>query len=319
MNQWNHQARKALKGAKQSNDFFDIQVFEDKNFPIKIPLEYAQLIDKTNPNDPLLRQVLPQNKKNSSSYSAEPLSDEDNSPVGGLIHKYKNRVLLIASQVCAIHCQYCFRQNFNYAQHDALSNWPQIERYINDDTNINEVILSGGDPLSLSDDKLAKLVRLIETIKHIDTLRIHTRSAVVMPSRITSELAKLLNSSRLKVIMVFHVNHAQELSDDFVQQIKQLKNLTLLNQAVLLKGVNDKVACLKSLSLALIKLNILPYYLHMLDKVSGAEDYFVEDEIALSLHQQLQTELSGYLVPKLVRDSNQKSKTWLSAIQKQKL
>lgn len=309
--QWNQQAREVLKGASQSNDYFNTHTFKEGSFPIKIPLEYAKLIDKDNPNDPLLRQVQPQTSACQSGYTLAPLNDEDNSPIDGLIHKYPNRVLLIASQVCAIHCQYCFRQNFDYSQHDALSNWTNIERYIANDNNINEVILSGGDPLSLNDQKLTGLVNSIESIKHIDTLRIHSRSAVVMPSRITSELVKLLNTTRLRVIMVFHVNHENELSAQFAKAIKQFQSVTLLNQSVLLKGVNDHVSCLKNLSLALHKIGILPYYLHMLDKVSGAENYFIDDAVAISLHQQLQTCLSGYLVPKLVRDSGKKSKTWL--------
>ena len=311
MAQWNQQARKVLKGAKISNNFFNIEAFEDSNFPIKIPLEYAQLIDKNNPDDPLLKQVMPQASIDLMGFSKSPLNDEENSPVAGLIHKYTNRVLLITSQVCAIHCQYCFRQNFNYTQHDAMSNWNEIEQYIQADKKVNEVILSGGDPLSLSDDKLKKLIHNIENIKHINAIRIHTRSAVVMPSRITSELANLLRSTRLKVVIVFHVNHSQELSAGFVQQITKLKDLTLLNQAVLLKGVNDHIDTLKKLSLDLFKVGILPYYLHMLDPVSGAERYFIEDEVALKLHQRLKSELSGYLVPRLVRDEGKSSKSWL--------
>jgi L-lysine 2,3-aminomutase len=310
-NQWSQQAREVLKGANQSNEYFNTQDFQEGNFPIKIPLEYAELIEVNNPYDPLLKQVQPQPSTCQSNYSLAPLNDEDNAPVDGLIHKYPNRVLLIASQVCAIHCQYCFRQNFNYSQHDALSNWPAIECYIVNDKNINEVILSGGDPLSLSDEKLTKLVDSIEKITHIDTLRIHTRSAVVMPSRITLDLVKLLNKTRLRVVMVFHVNHERELSAKFANVVKQFKGVTLLNQSVLLKGVNDNLTCLKNLSLALNKLSILPYYLHMLDKVAGAENYFIEDAKAIKLHKQLQACLSGYLVPKLVRDSGEEAKTWL--------
>lgn len=311
VNRWNQQARKVLKGADQSNHYFDTKSFKNKNFSIKIPLEYAELIDKNNPNDPLLLQVLPRSSSVVSGFTQAPLNDESHSPVDGLIHKYANRVLLITSQVCAIHCQYCFRQNFNYSQHDATNNWLAIERYIRQDTDINEVILSGGDPLSLSDEKLEVLIKNIEKITHIDTLRIHTRSAVVIPSRMTSKLASLLKSTRLNVAMVFHVNHAQELSNDFSQKIKQLNGLTLLNQSVLLKGVNDDVSSLKELSLALFSLGVMPYYLHMLDKVSGAEHYFIEDSVAQNLHQQLQSELSGYLVPKLVRDEGGSSKRWL--------
>jgi EF-P beta-lysylation protein EpmB len=310
-NQWHQQARKALKGAQESNDFFNITRFKNQHFPIKIPLEYANLIDKNNPHDPLLKQVMPQSKRGESGFTPEPLDDEAHSPVAGLIHKYPNRVLLIASQICAIHCQYCFRQNFNYANNDALSNWRAIADYINQNTHIHEVILSGGDPLSLSDEKLAKLVQNIENLSHIRTLRIHTRSGVVMPSRITKKLADLLKSTRLKVVMVFHINHPHEISDDFIKRLKPLKELTLLNQSVLLKGVNDELTCLIQLSLKLFKVGILPYYLHLLDKVDGAQDFLLDDDVALKLHQKLRAELSGYLVPKLVRDAGGNSKKWL--------
>ncbi|SMN16277.1 Lysyl-lysine 2,3-aminomutase [uncultured Candidatus Thioglobus sp.] len=310
-NQWNQQARKVLKGAQQSNVFFNTQAFTEVKFSIKIPLEYANLVDVNNPNDPLLRQVMPQVSNDKSDYSLSPLQDEDNSPVDGLIHKYPNRVLLIASQVCAIHCQYCFRQNFDYTQHDALSNWPEIERYISEHQEINEVILSGGDPLSLSDGKLEKLIKKLENFQHVRSLRIHSRSIVVMPSRMTTKLVEILAKTRLKVVLVTHINHANEISDEFSKNIANIANATLLNQSVLLKGVNDDLNSLKALSLKLFEVGILPYYLHMLDKVEGAQNYFVSDDKAVQLHQQLQSQLSGYLVPKLVRDSGLSSKTWL--------
>ncbi|MDB3971869.1 KamA family radical SAM protein [Candidatus Thioglobus sp.] len=311
MTQWNKQARKVLKGAKISNDFFNIQAFEDSNFPIKIPLEYAQLIDKNNPNDPLLKQVIPQASMDRTGFSQAPLNDEENSPVAGLIHKYTNRVLLITSQVCAIHCQYCFRQNFNYTEHDAMSNWSEIEQYIQADKKVNEVILSGGDPLSLSDEKLEKLIKNIENFEYVTTLRIHTRSLVVMPSRITDYLAKILAKTRLKVVLVTHINHANEISAAFSKNIAKIENVTFLNQSVLLSGVNDDISSLKQLSLKLFEVGILPYYLHMLDQVSGAENYLVNAEKATQLHLQLQAQLSGYLVPRLVRDEGKSSKTWL--------
>ena len=311
MSQWSQQARNVLKGAKISNDFFNTQAFQERNFPIKIPLEYAQLIDQNNPDDPLLKQVMPQSKIEQSGFTQEPLKDEDNSPVAGLIHKYSNRVLLITSQVCAIHCQYCFRQNFNYTQHDAISNWVEIERYISQDININEVILSGGDPLSLSDEKLEKLIQNIENFEYVTTLRIHTRSLVVMPSRITDYLAKILAKTRLKVVLVTHINHANEISAAFSKNIAKIENVTFLNQSVLLSGVNDDISSLKQLSLKLFEVGILPYYLHMLDQVSGAENYLVSAEKATQLHLQLQAQLSGYLVPRLVRDEGKSSKTWL--------
>jgi len=309
---WKHNSRNTLKGASSCNDFFQINQFEDQHFPIKIPLEFANLIDKNNPEDPLLKQVInSQTRLGSSEFSLSPLDDESNSPVEGLIHKYPNRVLLIASRVCTIHCQYCFRQNFNYAEHDALSNWLAIEDYIRAHTQINEVILSGGDPLSLSDEKLAKLIRNIENIEHVKILRLHSRSIVVAPSRITDKLVELLTKTPLKVVLVTHINHANEVSEAFIQNIGNFTNITLLNQSVLLKGVNDDLSILECLSLKLFDIGILPYYLHMLDKVKGAEHFLVSDERAIQLHQDLKNDLSGYLVPKLVRDENLNSKTWV--------
>ncbi len=312
MNTWQQDSRLSLKGAKQCNEFFQTDAFSDQSFPIKIPIDFASLIDSSNLEDPLLRQVLPQTYTFSKAdFLDEPLADDKYSPIEGLIHKYPNRVLLITSQVCAIHCQYCFRQNFNYSQHDALSNWPAIESYIKDNIQINEVVLSGGDPLSLSDDKLEKLIKNIENFTNVHTLRIHSRSVVVVPSRITEKLAKILAKTRLKVVLVTHINHEREISDGFVKNIRNFTNVMLLNQSVLLKGVNDATDTLESLSLKLFDIGILPYYLHMLDKVKGSEGFLVSDKSATDLHQQLQKRLSGYLVPKLVRDTGGESKQWL--------
>jgi EF-P beta-lysylation protein EpmB len=309
---WQHNTRNTLKGANSCNDFFQSDQFKDRHFPIKIPLEFANLIDKNNPDDPLLKQVIPfRSAQKQAEFSLSPLGDEDNAPVAGLIHKYPNRVLLITSRVCAIHCQYCFRQNFDYSGHDAMSNWLAIEDYIRSHQSINEVILSGGDPLSLSDEKLAQLIRNIENIEHIKILRVHSRSMVVTPSRITDKLVKLLTKTALKVVLVTHINHANEVSEVFIQNIGNFTNITLLNQSVLLKGVNDDLGTLERLSLKLFDIGILPYYLHMLDKVKGAEHFLISDERAIQLHQDLKGSLSGYLVPKLVRDENLKSKTWI--------
>ncbi|RUM77966.1 MAG: KamA family radical SAM protein [Candidatus Thioglobus sp.] len=309
---WQHNARNTLKGASSCNDFFQSDQFEDRHFPIKIPLEFANLIDKNNPDDPLLKQVTPsKNIQSQPEFSLSPLGDEDNAPVAGLIHKYPNRVLLITSRVCAIHCQYCFRQNFDYSGHDAISNWLAIEDYIRSHRLIDEVILSGGDPLSLSDEKLQDLIDKIQCIDHIKTLRIHSRSMVVTPSRITDHLVGVLNNTKLNVVIVLHANHVNELSNEFANAIQKLVKITLLNQSVLLKGVNDSISVLSELSLRLFDLGILPYYLHMLDKVSGAEHFLISDKRAIQLHQGLKKNLSGYLVPKLVRDENLAAKTWV--------
>ncbi|KAA0450053.1 MAG: EF-P beta-lysylation protein EpmB [Candidatus Thioglobus sp.] len=311
MDNWQHNMKSALKSADSCNKFFKTQQFQEQDFAIKIPLEFANIIDKNNPNDPLLKQVITSKSAPSTlaGFSAEPLADAKNSPVAGLIHKYKNRVLLIASRVCAIHCQYCFRQNFDYGKNDAISNWAAIEDYIKKHAEINEVILSGGDPLSLSDEKLRFLLGKIEAIKHIKTLRIHSRSAVVMPSRLTTKLLQMLNKSKLNMVLVLHINHPNEISGEFAEAIQKLDKVTLLNQSVLLKGVNDSAQVLSRLSLALFDLGILPYYLHLLDKVSGAEHFLVSDKNAFELHQELAKKLSGYLLPRLVRDENLEAKT----------
>lgn len=311
-NNWQHNTRNTLKGADNCNVFFGTQQFQDQGFPLKIPLEFANLIDKNDPNDPLLKQVISVKTQEISDFSASPLEDEKNAPMTGLIHKYPNRILLIASRVCAIHCQYCFRQNFNYSEHDAGSNWAAIETYIRQHTEINEVILSGGDPLSLSNEKLKSLIHQIESIAHIKTLRIHSRSVVVTPSRLTSELIQMLDKSTLNVVLVTHINHVNEFSDEFAKAIQKLTNVTLLNQSVLLKGVNDSVSVLSDLSQALFDLGILPYYLHLLDKVSGSEHFLVSDKNAVKLHKALSEKLSGYLVPRLVRDENLAAKTWIT-------
>jgi EF-P beta-lysylation protein EpmB len=220
-------------------------------------------------------------------------------------------VLLIASQVCAIHCQYCFRQNFDYAERDILSNWRQIEQYLQENLGINEVILSGGDPLTLSDGKIEKIVKSVEGVERIKTLRIHSRTAVVVPSRITDKLADILSKTRLKVVMVFHINHPREVSLDFINQVKKLQSLTLLNQSVLLKGVNDNASILGTLSHKLFASSIIPYYLHLLDKVIGAEHFLISDLRAKEIYRELQNSLSGYLLPKLVRDEGGESKSLL--------
>ena len=305
---WNESVRNSLKSANDCNDYFDDDRFNEGNFLIKVPLEFAERIDKSNPLDPLLLQILPKEVEITKGFMDSPVSDEKFSPVKGLIHKYSSRVLLISSSVCAIHCQYCFRQNFDYEDNDILKNWTDIENYLSKRIEVNEVVLSGGDPLTLSDKKISKILNKVESIRHIKTLRIHTRTAVVIPSRITEDLIEALNQTKLKVVIVFHINHAKEISDEFVKNIKPLRNLTLLNQSVMLKGVNDDAHTLAELSYKLFEGNILPYYLHMLDKVTGAERFLISDNLANQIYTTLQNLVPGYLLPKLVRDEGGKSK-----------
>jgi EF-P beta-lysylation protein EpmB len=298
-----------LNTTKQCNDFLQINIFNDDN-KIKIPLDYAQLIEKNNPNDPLLKQVFLDNKTTLKDFSPEPLLDSTNSPLSNIIHKYHNRVLLITTSSCNIFCRYCFRQNFPYAKTDITKNWQQIDDYLQNNTQINEVILSGGDPLSLSDEKLEFIFYNLNKIKHITTIRVHSRTFSIIKNRITPKFIEIINNSKKKVIIVSHINHPQEISSWFVQKIKKL-NCQILNQSVLLKGVNDNPQTLINLSNRLWQIGVLPYYLHTLDKVSGCEDYLVDDKTARKIYQIMQENLSGYLLPKLVRDEGKKYKTIL--------
>lgn len=308
---WQRQLQKSLKTATIINDYLGLDYFKDNPFPLKIPKQFADLINTDDSHDPLLLQVLPQINNSNTSFTKEPLLDNKNSPVNGIIHKYTNRVLLIVSSVCAIHCRYCFRQNFNYKNHDIFSNLDIIMSYLANNKAINEVILSGGDPLSISDDKLAKLITRIAKIKHIKNLRIHSRTIAIIPSRITNNFIDILHNTSLNVVIVFHINHPREITDELANNVKKLSNITLLNQSVLLNKVNNNVKTLTNLSNKLFAIGILPYYLHQLDKVEGAEHFLVDDKQAIKLHNNLKQQLSGYLVPKLVKDNNNSAKDWL--------
>lgn len=287
----------------------------NKLFPLRVTQSYASRIKPGDIDDPLLKQVLPLGAELTSpaSYTADPLAEQSFNPAPGVIHKYHGRVLLISASQCAINCRYCFRRHFDYqANTPSRAEWQEALRYIADNESIDEVILSGGDPLAVSDKQMQWLVDQIAAIPHVTRLRIHTRLPVVLPNRITSELVDTLVKTRLQCVIVVHVNHAAEIDEHVHNRLKILKkaNITLLNQSVLLKGVNDSASCLVSLSKRLFSCGILPYYLHLLDKVTGAAHFDVDEASAIALHNHLLAALPGYLVPKLVREvPNAASKT----------
>ncbi len=275
-------------------------------FAQRVPLSYVNRMQPGNPHDPLLRQVLPLIDEFTvqPGFTTDPLDEQDTAQPG-LLHKYKNRVLLIVKGGCAINCRYCFRRHFPYQENKGGKNiWQQNLDYIATHPEINEVILSGGDPLMAKDNELAWLIEGIEAIPHVNTLRIHTRLPVVIPSRITDQLCELLAQTRLNTVLITHINHANEIDQQLIQAMQKLKTagVTLLNQSVLLKGVNDSVPALVSLSDRLFTAGILPYYLHLLDKVQGAQHFLVSDEEARQLMQLVIEQLSGYLVPRLTRE-----------------
>jgi len=276
-------------------------------FPLRVTHSFVQRMQPGNSQDPLLRQVLPLEKGNINTGwgSLDPVGDHNAMQGPGLLHKYEGRVLLVSTAACAIHCQYCFRQHFPYQQANPLgTQWPATLAYLSSNHDIHEVILSGGDPLSLSDERLARIVAQLGEIPHLRTLRIHTRLPVVLPQRIVASLLNWVKKSRLKVVFVLHINHPNEINQELTDALSQLQlpGVTLLNQAVLLKGVNDSSETLVELSHRLFQTGILPYYLHQLDQVRGAAHFEVPVQTGHELISAMRDKLPGYLVPKYVKE-----------------
>ena len=278
-----------------------------ENFPLRVPLSFAACIEKGNPHDPLLRQVLPVNEELMvyPGFSHDPVGDLASVSQTGVLHKYQGRVLLINTGSCAINCRYCFRRNFPYGELQLSKQKEEAAiQALQEDSSISEVILSGGDPLLLSDSRLTRLIRQLDGIGHVRRIRIHTRLPIVLPARITDDLINTLKLSPKQLIVITHCNHANEINERVITACTLLKNsgITLFNQAVLLKGVNDNAKILTALSERLFDLGIIPYYLHLLDKATGTGHFEVSEVEALALLRQLQTALPGYLVPKLVKE-----------------
>ncbi|MCK5721769.1 MAG: EF-P beta-lysylation protein EpmB, partial [Gammaproteobacteria bacterium] len=287
-----------------------------QSFVLRAPLGYCQRIEKGNPNDPLLRQILPLDAEliSDQQFKLDPVGDLAAMEVPGLLHKYHGRVLIITTAACAVHCRYCFRRHFPYQENRAEQNWQEAIDYIQSHSDIHEVILSGGDPLSLTESRLKNLTDQLLNIPHIKTLRLHTRQPIVLPERINNELLNWLDSLPWKIVIVLHCNHANEIDSSVASALKKLQQhqVTLLNQSVLLAGVNDNTETLINLSQKLFSHHVLPYYLHMLDKVQGAKHFYVKNEKANQILDEIRQLLPGYLVPKLVKEqAGEKSKTAL--------
>lgn len=276
-------------------------------FRLRVPLGYVARMRKGDPHDPLLRQVLPVSDEleTGSGYSTDPLDEHKAMPVPGLLHKYQGRVLLTLTGACAINCRYCFRRHYAYNEHNPLNaHWRQSLDYIRQHADIKEVILSGGDPLSLPDSRLANVVGDLENIPHVKILRIHSRIPVVLPERIDTDMTSWTDATRLQLVLVIHSNHANELDTSVATALSELRcsGIRLLNQSVLLRGVNDSSRTLIDLSERLFSVGVLPYYLHQLDPVQGAAHFEVDDQAARTLMAEMRCKLPGYLVPKLVRE-----------------
>ncbi len=276
-------------------------------FPLLVPRSYVTRMRRRDPGDPLLLQVLPQTQETLflPDFHDDPVGDAQARRVPGLLQKYHGRALLITTGACAVHCRYCFRRHYPYHEEPrGLAQWQPALEAIANDSSITEVILSGGDPLVLPDGQLRLLLDQLGQISHVQRLRVHTRLPIVLPDRVTPELLQLLTGSRLTSVMVVHANHAQELAADCAAALRQLvlTGLPVLNQAVLLRGVNDSVDALANLSTRCIELGVIPYYLHQLDRVAGAAHFEVDVAKGRELIELLRLRLPGYLVPRYVAE-----------------
>lgn len=278
-----------------------------ESFPLRVPRSFAARMEKGNFNDPLLKQVLPvaDERVTFQGFSADPVGDLAAITEVGVIHKYYGRALFIMAGSCAVNCRYCFRRNFPYAEFQlSKQKQQQAISYLNQNPEISEIILSGGDPLLLSDNKLAELLQQLDGIAHLKRIRIHSRLPIALPARITEQLIQVLKRSRKQIVLVVHCNHANELNSEVKMACDKIRasGITLLNQSVLLKGINDCAVQLQELSEKLFSFGVLPYYLHLLDKAQGTGHFEVPRTEAIALMQQLQKTLPGYLVPKLAQE-----------------
>ena len=289
-------------------------ILKDSKFPLNLPLRLAQKIKKNTWDDPILLQFLPINKEKEivSGFNADPVGDHKARQSSKLLKKYQGRALLVCTSSCAMNCRFCFRQNYDYETQDKT--FAEEIELIRQDPTLSEIILSGGDPLSLSNETLTSLIRKLDQIPHLERLRFHTRFPIGIPERIDEEFLSLLEQIRLQVFFVIHSNHPSELDAQVLSALKKIQKLGIpvLNQTVLLRGVNDNITTLKALCEKLAANGILPYYLHQLDRVQGAAHFEVSEEEGRALIAELTELMSGYAVPKYVKEeAGEPSKTSL--------
>ena len=287
----------------------------ERDFPLRVTRSFIQKMQVGDWQDPLLQQILPKAEETLeiNGYSADPLQEKSSNPLPGLLHKYQSRALLTVANSCAVNCRYCFRRHFSYSENNpGKKQWQGVFSYLRNHSEINEVIYSGGDPLVANDRYLAWLTESLNEIKHLKRLRIHSRLPIVLPSRITRSFIDTLSLWQGQIVMVIHCNHPSEIDDIIAESILRMReaNITVLNQSVLLKGVNDHAPTLAELSEKLFEIGVMPYYLHQLDPVQGAAHFSIDDCQARQIEQDLRATLAGFLVPKFVRElPGQPSKT----------
>ncbi|MEO6138154.1 MAG: EF-P beta-lysylation protein EpmB [Luteimonas sp.] len=311
---WKHQWRDAVRDPRELLALLGLEPMAGRisdtaaaQFPLRVPRGFVARMRHGDPHDPLLRQVLPLDDEERlvPGFTLDAVGDAAAGLGNGILQKYQGRALLVTTGACAVHCRYCFRRHFPYEEQTAARDgWQGAIEAIRNDASIDEVILSGGDPLSLSTAKLSELTAALAPIAHVKRLRIHTRLPVVLPDRVDRELLAWICALHWPVTVVIHANHANEFNADVDSSLVRLRQTgaTLLNQSVLLRGVNDSADALVALSERAYIAGVLPYYLHQLDRVAGTAHFEVDDATALSLHAALARRLSGYLVPRLVRE-----------------
>ncbi|MCC9643104.1 EF-P beta-lysylation protein EpmB [Rhodopirellula sp. JC740] len=322
---WRHSMKRAIRSSSElrrhlnlpANDAENSIESDDHGFPVFVPLEFAARMKPGDPTDPLLRQVLPLPQEGVSvdGFSDDPVGDLNAAVAPGLLHKYHGRALAITTGACGIHCRYCFRREFPYGQNTSRgNNLDAAIDYLSRNDSIEEVLLSGGDPLTLTDEVLDRLLTRLEAISHVKRLRWHTRMPIVIPSRVTMDWIDRMKRSRLTSWVVVHCNHANELDAITGDALMSLVDagIPVLNQAVLLKDINDDADALEALSRRLIDLRVMPYYLHRLDRVRGAAHFEVDDDRGRELIRQLESRLPGFAVPRFVcEQAGEASKTRL--------
>ena len=309
---WQIAMKRAIRNSNELCEALDLNfelirtsVGGESQFPVFVPLEFLRRIQKGDSNDPLLLQVLPRAEESiiDPGFDVDPVGEAFVEKAPGLLHKYVGRVLLVVSGVCGIHCRYCFRRHYPYeTAPKSIERWQPALEYIQSDSSIHEVILSGGDPLTVVDERLSELVERLDAIPHLARLRIHTRLPVVIPQRVNQELCGWLEKSRLSKWVVLHINHSQEIDSHLVDAISRLRRTgaIVLNQAVLLRGINDSTEQLEILCERLVDCGVMPYYLHQLDRVAGATHFEADKERGLAMMSELAKRLPGYAVPKYV-------------------
>jgi EF-P beta-lysylation protein EpmB len=273
-------------------------------FPLNLPMRLAQKIEKRTLNDPILRQFLPLKEENAAipDFISDPVSDESFRRESKLLHKYEGRALIISTSACAMHCRYCFRRHFDYNTQE--KEFDQELDLVANDSSIHEIILSGGDPLSLSNERLGALIDALSVISHIERIRFHTRFPIGIPERIDEGFLRIIQDCPKQVWFVIHSNHPREYDDEIWDRLKAIQKLgyPVLNQTVLLHLVNDDATVLKALSELLVNHGVIPYYLHQLDRVQGAAHFEVSERRGLNLVQEIASSLPGFAVPKYVKE-----------------